>query len=70
LGEDLAIDCRSFVQAISVRQFPDIETFETTRTFTGTGMEVGHSVLELTLYNVANGNVRPQSLDVASFNFD
>jgi len=70
LGEDLAIDCRSFVQSVSVQQFPGIETLETTRTFTGTGTEIGYSVLGYTLFSVPHGNVRPQSLDVASFNFD
>lgn len=70
LGDELGMDCRSFLKVISARQFPDVDSFETTRTFIGTSVEIGHSELQYTLFSVPHGNVRPQTLDIASFNSD
>jgi len=63
-GGDLRSDCRSFVRVTSAAQFPDIESLRTRYTST----EIIWSQLSYTLFSVPDGNVRPQALDVATFN--
>ena len=65
-GGDLRSDCHSFVRATSAAQFPESETLETTFTLD----EIVRSRLSYTLYAVPNGNVRPETLDLAAFNAD
>src|SRR5579864_443 len=65
-GGDLGIDCRNFVRVTSAAQFPDVESLRTEYTST----EIIRSRLSYTLYSVPSGNVRPQSIDAASFNAD
>jgi hypothetical protein len=63
IGGDLRADCKSFIQLSALGQFPQ-ETLSTNYTATGI---VTHE-LGYTLYPVAHGNVRPQTLDLAAFN--
>ncbi len=61
-GNALKQDCRSFVRFVA-GQFPDLETLRTTYT----GNQIVHDHITYTLYGVPAGNVRPQSLDAATF---
>jgi len=63
VGGDLRDDCKSFMQISALGQFPQ-ETLSTS--FTAT--EIVREELAYTLYPVPDGNVRPQSLDLAAFN--
>jgi hypothetical protein len=63
-GDNLASDCRSFSQIRSAAQFPAIKSLTTEVT----GSQIITKGLTYTLYSVTDGNVRPQSIDVESFN--
>jgi hypothetical protein len=66
VGDKLSQTCRSFVGRPSVNQFPDIESFTMRPQFDG----VIFQHLTYTLYTMPGGNVRPQSLDLSSFEAD
>jgi hypothetical protein len=66
LGGDLAADCKTFLVPTTVAQFTSSETFRTEKN----SFELVRQQLTYTLYSVPGGNVRPQSLDVTSFNAD
>jgi hypothetical protein len=64
IGTSVAVDCLGLNNIQDVEEFPDTETFVTSYTDT----EVETQTLSYTLYSVPDGNVRPRSIDVASFN--
>jgi DnaJ domain len=66
LGNELQVDCRSFVNPNTVQEFPGVKYFATETTST----QIIREVLTYTLYSVPNGNVRPERIDLASFNAD
>jgi hypothetical protein len=63
-GGQLSSDCRSFSHIDYAGQFPETETLmtETTRT------QIITKRLSYTLYAVPGGNVRPQAIDISTFN--
>jgi hypothetical protein len=63
VGDALRSDCRTFFNTTAVGQFPNIENLQTETTST----QIITQHLTYTLYAVASGNVRPQSLSVAAF---
>ncbi|MEI9407652.1 J domain-containing protein [Mesorhizobium salmacidum] len=63
VGDELRSDCRSFFNTAAVGQFPNVERLQTERTST----QIITQHLTYTLYAVASGNVRPQSLSMEAF---
>jgi hypothetical protein len=63
IGADLRADCKSFITVSALGQFPDVEDLFTSTTNTSI---IKHQ-LSYTLYPVPGGNVRPQALDLSSF---
>ncbi|RWC75336.1 MAG: J domain-containing protein [Mesorhizobium sp.] len=63
VGDLLRSDCRSFFNTAAVGQFPNVEQLQTEMTST----QIITQHLTYTLYAVASGNVRPQSLSVEAF---
>lgn len=63
IGDDLHVDCKSFIHISALGQFPQ-QTLSTS--FTAT--EIVRHELGYTLYPVPHGNVRPETLDLAAFN--
>ncbi|MCZ7861746.1 hypothetical protein O9X98_10180 [Agrobacterium salinitolerans] len=63
-GATLGGDCRNFLKLQWAEQFPGVQTFQTQRTAT----QIITSVLSYTLYEVAGGNVSPQTISAQDFN--
>lgn len=63
-GTALDGDCRNFLKLEWAEQFPGVQTFQTQRTAT----QIITSVLSYTLYEVAGGNVSPQTISAQDFN--
>ncbi len=63
IGGDLQVNCKNFIEVKALGQFPE-ESLSTSFTTT----EIDRPRLAYTLDPVADGNVRPQKLDLAAFN--
>lgn len=63
-GTALDGECRNFLTLEWAEQFPGVQAFRTERTAT----QIITSVLSYTLYEVAGGNVSPQTISAQDFN--
>jgi hypothetical protein len=63
-GEALDLYCKQFAKLDWAEEFPGVQAFRTERTAT----QIITSVLSYTLYEVANGNVEPQTISAEAFN--
>ncbi|MCV9963671.1 hypothetical protein OIU34_17360 [Pararhizobium sp. BT-229] len=63
-GDALDLGCRQFIELKWAEQFPGVQSFRTERTAT----QIITSVLSYTLYEVAGGNVEPQTISAEAFN--
>lgn len=63
VGDVLRSDCKSFFNMAAIGQFPGVERLQTETTST----QIITQHLTYTLYAVASGNVRPQSLSLDAF---
>lgn len=70
IGETLDVSCKAFSDTSSASQFPDIEDLTTEETTDDAGTQISHQHLSYTLYPVAGGNVRPESINSADFEQD
>jgi ribosomal protein S27E len=66
LGTALAADCLSFADPYVVKEFPDDEVMVTKRA----AGAIYFSTVTYTLYAVAGGTVRPQTISIEEFNKD
>lgn len=69
-GPSLASNCRSLTTIESAGQFPDAETLSTERTDDLFSIHIRRTHLSFTLYSIPGGNVRPETIDPATFESD